>query len=135
MAALADQLLPGVGADLKGQHPAVHRRKLALGVNVHADGGGGQVGDVDVGAHAALPFLQAGGDGVHGGLLHQGDHMGRGKHRQRAAAHVRRSIPRGDHGFRMALEAGLQFRHFSAALMTSASRWTPSTMRSSGMQE
>ena len=135
MAALADQLLPGIGVNPEAEHPAVHRHELTLGVNVHADGRGGQVGDINVGTHAALPFLQAGGNGIHGGLLHKSNHMGRGEHRQSAAAHIRRSIPRGHHSFRMALQAGFQFRHFSAALMTSARRCTPSTMRSSGMQE
>src|SRR5699024_10167790 len=106
--ALADGAGVVKGGDGEGELAAVHGGELRLGPHLHAHGGGGVVAHVQVGAHGALPLVQAGLDGVDGGVLHQGDHLGGGEYRQQAAAHGGGGVLLGDHALGAAPGSNLQ---------------------------
>ena len=114
--ALADQALLVIGGHLELQALAVHDGDLALGPHLQTHGGGGDVGDVQLGAHGALTLGQAGGHGGPGGLLHQGAHPGGGEHGQGAGPGGDGGVLVVDHGLGLGLHTNGN-RHDSVLLV------------------
>ena len=92
MRALADGAGIVFRRDAEHEATAVDLHKLGPGRDVHADGRRRVVRHVELRADAALAFLKTVGNGVAGGVFHQGDHIRRGEHRQRAGADRSRGI-------------------------------------------
>ena len=106
MGSPADLLRLVIGGDGESELPALHGGDLRLRPHLHADGGGGVVGDVQPDAHSALVRGKLGLDGVDGGVFHQGNHIRGGKYRHQPRAHRLGGVFLGDHGFGAALHAG-----------------------------
>lgn len=78
--------------DLEHEPPAVDLDELGLAGDVHPDGGGRGVGDVQVRADRARPLLEFGGDAPCRSPLDEGDHGGGGEHGERAAPQGHRGV-------------------------------------------
>ena len=115
MGALADQALLVVGGHLQLDTLAVHQGDLTLGPHLDADRGGGVVAHTQLGAHGALAGLQVWGDGLPGGLLHQGAHKRGAKDGQSAGAGGLGGIRLAHHSLGAALHSNFNghIGHFS----------------------
>ena len=99
-----------VGGHIEGDLLAVHGGDLGLGPDLHADGGGGGVGHVQMGAHGALVLGQIGHKAGGRGVFHQGDHIRGGEHGHKAGADGVGGVLAGDDGVGAALQANFD-RH------------------------
>lgn len=86
MGAFADLAGFIVGGDGKGNDLALHSDDLRFGPDLHADGCGSQVGNIQLNANAGAAIRNAGFDGLAGGAFHHGHHAGGGVDQQAAGA-------------------------------------------------
>ena len=100
------------GLHVEGNDLALYGGNLCLRPNLQTHRGGGDVLNVQQGAHGGLAVAETGGDGLTGSALHQRHHTGGSVNQQISGAHLSGGILPLHAGFRNSLHANGNFHRY-----------------------